>query len=129
MKVLSPCSEEQFKEVFNLRNFNPPASTTDFDDEFSSMVDFTQSFFDQHVPPGVFEVFPYQNQSRFIEVIFTTEDYLDADLLTSLQLSLQELPHDWMVCLWEACFVFVTKTKLFGFDPISDTEVFKRITT
>lgn len=127
MSLITSCSEEHFTKVFNDRDFNPPSGGIDFDSEFESALDVVRTYLQSKTSSDTFSIYEGHNNSRFIDVTFSTEDYLDAQLLHGLQSELSRLPNDWMVCLWEACFMFVTSTEIFGFDPTFDDPVFKLV--
>lgn len=121
------CSSAEFLTACNERNFNPPVPDAEFSNEFEATADHVKNFLQERCPPDTFQIWPNHNHARFVDVSFATEDYLNKTLLEGLQVSLRCLPEAWMVCLWEACHIFVTPTDIFGFDATFDDAAFQRL--
>lgn len=118
-------SQEEWEKLFNERNHNPPLPDTDFDDEFDSVIDMLHPILLIHAPPEKFLLWDKHNHTRFIDVAFESEAYLQAALITSIQAWQRTLEEDWMVCLWMVSWLFVTKDKVLCFAPIPHDPAFQ----
>lgn len=127
MSAITLLSEADFNVLFNTRDFNPPSDDVDFDSEFEAEIESVRSIVLKHVSPDEFLLHEYHNRSRFIDMAFNSEGYLDWTLIANLQQHLKSIKEDWMLSMWEACFVFVTKSDVFGFDPTHSDPSFAKI--
>lgn len=128
MSIVDVCSENEFEVCFNERNFNPSKSLQ-FDIEFDTTIQFIESVLRKHLDDNAFDIHPaHNNKSRFIDIACTSEGYLNAAFLIDLQQSLATLPEEWMVCIWETCYIFITPKRIFGFDPTFADPLFANLT-
>ena len=116
-----------FERIFSERNFNPPPGEADFDDEFDKAIDSLRPILLKHASVDDFCLYGYHNRSRFIDVAFSSEDYMDKSLVSAVQEWLKTMNENWMVCLWEACFLFITRDEIQGFDPLKNTHPFAKL--
>lgn len=120
-------SQSEFASLYSERSFNPPEHISDFETEFDDVLMSIQELLETHFSPDEVHVYEYHNDSRFIEAVFETQAFLHATLIREVLEVLQGKPQDWMVCLSEACFLFITRESLLGFDPTNDTPNFKAL--
>jgi hypothetical protein len=125
MKRLTFLSQTEWQTFFSERLFNPPLPDADFVSEFDDALDRLQSFLEQRFAADEYYVHPYQNQSRFLDVVFQSEAYLNAGVVQELQDELRTWPQPWMVALGEACYLFVTADALQAYDPTGDNSLFR----
>lgn len=120
-------TEHEFERVFNERNFNP-SNNPQFEEEYDRAAQHVRNVISKYLSDETFLIYDGINDtSRFIDVSCSTEGYLNAALLIDLQQSLNLLADKWMVCLWEACYIFVTPKCIFGFDPTSSDPLFNAL--
>lgn len=128
MRLLQVCTERRFEELFDNRSFNHAEKTEGFEKEFELATDLVGIILEKYVGAESFKLHQsYNNTSRFIDIAFLTEGYLNASLILDLQKSLSGMAEEWMVCLWESCFIFVTPKDIIGFDPSKADPLFEKL--
>ncbi len=118
--ALSMLDRSTFEKLFNERNHNPPSPEADFDEEFDEVLCLIEPILLKHAPEEDFLLWQYHNRARFIDVAFSSEAYLQPALIRDIQQSLRTLPEDWMVSIWEACYLFVRQNEIQYYAPIPD---------
>lgn len=127
MNPFSIITEEVFANIFSERNFNPPPPDSEFDEEFDAALEKLRKILLRHAKPEDFYLYESHNRARFIDVAFNSEGYLMKALVDDVQQELKTMPQDWMVSLWEACFLLVTRDQILGFDPTQDDPEFAKL--
>lgn len=127
MNPFSIITEEVFTKIFNERNYNPPPPDAEFDEEFDAALERLRKILLNHAKPEDFFLYEYHNRARFLDVAFNSEGYLLKALVDDVQQGLKTMPQDWMVSLWEACFLLVTRDQILGFDPTQDDPEFAKL--
>ena len=118
--VLSMLDQGTWETLFSERNHNPPPPDTDFDGEFDAVLNLIEPILLKHAAEEDFLLWQYHNEARFIDVAFSSEAYLQPALIKDIQQCLRSLPEDWMVSLWETCFLFVRQNEIQCFAPLPD---------
>jgi hypothetical protein len=127
MNPLSIITEDVFAKVFNERNYNPPLDDAEFDEEFDSALEGLRKILMRHAKPEDFFLYESHNRARFLDVAFNSEGYLLKALVDDVQRWLRSMEQEWMVSLWEACFLLVTRDQILGFDPTQDDPAFAKL--
>ncbi|WP_038163742.1 hypothetical protein [Verrucomicrobium sp. BvORR106] len=117
---MTDLSLDQFDALYSERSFNRPLRVEEISDEFWLLVENLEQFFVQHFSRDEFQIYEGLNCSRFAEVSFTCERYMEPGIVLGVQELIREHPFRWMVCMNEACYLFVTATQILGFDPAGD---------
>ena len=113
------CGEEEFLALYNERDFNPfdsaKQSAEDFSAEFWGLIENLElvlsdgfSSYDSGADEGDYTLYDGHNSTRFIDLAFENDRYLDRDLCVRLQKLLGAQKEPWMICLWFTNFLFVT---------------------
>lgn len=65
------------------------------------------------------------NWSRFVDVAFENEKYLDPLLIKDVHRLISLHPNSWMICLWGLAYLFVSKRKIFAYDLLEGFDELK----
>lgn len=122
-------SHSEFESIYSQRDYNPPDEKETFGEEFRNVLDQVEEYLERRLNPDEFHLHEYHNLARFIDVTFSVETYLDVDFVRDLQCLLSRLQERWMVCLWEACYLFVTRDRVMGYDPTGEDPGFRDLQT
>ena len=75
----------------------------------------------------IFFLYESHNQSRFLDVAFNSDNYIKSALVDEVQQWLKTMKEDWMVSMWQACFLLITKDEILGFDPTMEDSSFEKL--
>lgn len=120
-------TENQFEKLYVERSFNSPEFPNDVIVEFEELLRELRAFLSSKIAADEFFLHEYHNFSRFAEVAFTTEQYLNPTIVLGIQAIVGQRQNEWMVCLSEACYIFVTKHQIMGFDPTFEDELYLKL--
>jgi len=127
MKPLSIITKDVFEKIFNERNYNPPPPDAEFDEEFDGALEELRKILLDHAKPEDFFLYESHNRARFLDAAFSSEGYLQKALVDDVQRWLKSTEQEWMVSLWEACFLLVTRDQILGFDPTQENAAFAEL--
>lgn len=125
------CGEEEFLALYNERDFNPLDSAKqtaeDFSAEFCDLLDKVEQVLSEGFAPydsatdeGDYTLYDGHNSTRFIDLAFENDRYLDRDLCIRLQTLLGAQKEPWMICLWFTNFLFVTADTVIVYEENAD---------